>query len=71
MRRSAPGWSIRCDTLSGRNERMRIAVISDIHGNLGALEAVLTDIDRQACDCTLNLGDIVSGPLHPADRPIG
>jgi putative phosphoesterase len=45
---------------------MRIAVISDIHGNLAALEAVLADIARIGADVTANLGDILSGPLEPA-----
>ena len=44
---------------------MRIAVISDIHGNCLALEAVLADIEAQGADLTLNLGDMVSGPLEP------
>jgi putative phosphoesterase len=44
---------------------MRIAAISDIHGNLGALEAVLTDIADQGVDLIVNLGDICSGPLQP------
>jgi predicted phosphodiesterase len=44
---------------------MRIAVISDIHGNCLALEAVLADIEAHAVDMTLNLGDMVSGPLEP------
>jgi predicted phosphodiesterase len=50
---------------------MRIAAISDIHGNLGALDAVLADIDRRGVDLIVNLGDILSGPLQPretADR---
>jgi len=50
---------------------MRIAVIADIHGNLGALEAVLADIKKRSPDLTVNLGDLVSGPLQPretADR---
>jgi len=50
---------------------MRIAAISDIHGNLGALDAVLADIGRRGVDLTVNLGDILSGPLLPretADR---
>ena len=50
---------------------MKIAAISDIHGNLFALEAVLRDIDRRGVDLTVNLGDILSGPLLPretADR---
>jgi len=46
---------------------MRIAAISDIHGNLPALEAVLADIARRGCDLTVNLGDIVSGPLWPRE----
>lgn len=29
---------------------MRIAIISDIHGNLGALEAVLSDVETRRCD---------------------
>ena len=45
---------------------MRIAAVSDIHGNLPALEAVLADIARSGADRTVNLGDIVSGPLWPA-----
>lgn len=43
---------------------MRIAVISDIHGNAHALEAVLADIAEQAPDLTLNLGDHFSGPFE-------
>lgn len=42
---------------------MKIAAISDIHGNLPALEAVLADIEAQGVDLTVNLGDILSGPL--------
>jgi predicted phosphodiesterase len=45
---------------------MRIAAISDIHGNLAALEAVLADIAKRGADVTVNLGDILSGPLQPA-----
>jgi putative phosphoesterase len=55
---------------------MRLAVIADIHGNLPALDAVLADIATRGVDLTVNLGDIVSGPLFPgetADRlmPLG
>jgi len=46
---------------------MRFAAISDIHGNLPALEAVLADIARAGVDAIVNLGDIVSGPLWPAE----
>ncbi len=46
---------------------MKLAVISDIHGNLLALQAVLADIARQGIEQTVNLGDILSGPLQPAE----
>ena len=42
---------------------MRLAVLSDIHGNLEALEAVLLEIDRLSVDGVIVLGDIVGyGP---------
>jgi len=41
---------------------MRVAAISDIHGNLPALEAVLADIERESIDGIVVVGDIVSGP---------
>ncbi len=42
---------------------MRVAVISDIHGNLYALEAVLSAIDEDAVDAVWCLGDLVGyGP---------
>ncbi|MBJ3783445.1 metallophosphoesterase family protein [Devosia sediminis] len=45
---------------------MRIAVISDVHGNVPALDAVLADMARQQFDAVLCLGDHVSGPMDPA-----
>ena len=45
---------------------MRLAVLSDIHGNLSALRAVLDDIARQNVDQIVNLGDSFSGPLDAA-----
>ena len=42
---------------------MRVAVLSDIHANLPALEAVLADVDREAPDELWCLGDVVGyGP---------
>ena len=41
---------------------MRVAAISDIHGNLPALEAVLGDVDREGVDEIVVAGDSVSGP---------
>lgn len=46
---------------------MRLALISDIHGNLPALEAVLADIAASGVERIVNLGDILSGPLWPAE----
>jgi predicted phosphodiesterase len=46
---------------------MKIAALSDIHGNLFALDAVLEDVARRGVDITVNLGDILSGALLPAE----
>ena len=46
---------------------MRIAVVSDIHGNLPALEAVVEDIRQRGADRVVNLGDSLSGPLFPLE----
>lgn len=46
---------------------MRIALVSDIHGNLAALEAVAADIRRRGADQVVNLGDNLSGPLLPRE----
>ena len=46
---------------------MKLAVLSDIHGQMLALRAVLADIARQGVDQTVNLSDILSGPLQPAE----
>jgi predicted phosphodiesterase len=44
---------------------MRLAVVTDIHGNLAALQAVAQDLQRRGVDQVINLGDSVSGPLLP------
>ena len=41
---------------------MRVAALSDIHGNLPALEAVLADVEREGVDAIVVAGDSVSGP---------
>jgi predicted phosphodiesterase len=46
---------------------MRLGVISDTHGNLPALEAVLAHARKQGVDGLVNLGDCVSAPLWPAE----
>jgi putative phosphoesterase len=40
---------------------MRIAVLSDIHGNLTALEAVIADLKKSAPDLIVQGGDLVGG----------
>jgi putative phosphoesterase len=44
-----------------------IAVLSDLHGNSAATEAVLADIDRYTPDEVLCLGDLVGYGAHPND----
>lgn len=44
---------------------MKIAVLSDIHGNAAALSAVLNDAKRMKIDHLLILGDIVGYYYHP------
>lgn len=44
---------------------MRIAVISDIHGNITALEAVIASIDRAGIDQLVCLGDLVGYGARP------
>jgi predicted phosphodiesterase len=46
---------------------MRIAVISDIHGNLTALDAVLADLRRQKPDVVYQGGDAAFGGSQPAE----
>jgi len=46
---------------------MRIAIISDIHGNLTALDAVLADLRQQKPDLVLHGGDLPYGGSHPAE----
>jgi diadenosine tetraphosphatase ApaH/serine/threonine PP2A family protein phosphatase len=46
---------------------LRTAVISDIHGNLHALEAVLADVDAAAPDVVWCLGDLVGYGPRPND----
>lgn len=44
----------------------RLAVLSDIHGNLRALERVLHDLEHRGIRDIVNLGDALDGPLDPA-----
>lgn len=45
----------------------RVALVSDVHGNLTAYDAVLADIDARGIDTVLNLGDVAGkGPRGSA-----
>lgn len=46
---------------------MKRALISDIHGNLEALQAVLADIDAQSVDEIICLGDIIGYGPNPCE----
>jgi putative phosphoesterase len=49
---------------------VRVAVLSDIHGNMPALEAVLADVDGAGVDAVLVAGDVIGGafPAEVVDR---
>ena len=50
---------------------MRIAIVSDIHGNRTAFEAVLADLEQTAPDLILHGGDLAasgSSPVEIVDR---
>lgn len=46
---------------------MRIALLSDIHGNIAALESVLADCAYNGVDSYVFLGDLVFFGLHPQE----
>jgi putative phosphoesterase len=50
-----------------RNAHMRIAVISDIHGECFALDQVIQDIRRQGIEKVVCLGDALQGGSQPAE----
>lgn len=46
---------------------MKIAIISDIHGNLEALKATLKDIEKRNVDRIICLGDTIAKGIHPKE----
>src|SRR5260370_38776747 len=50
-----------------RNAPMRLAVISDIHGECFAFDQVLQDIQRQGIEQLVCLGDALQGGSQPAE----
>jgi predicted phosphodiesterase len=47
--------------------RVRVAVLSDIHGNLAAFEAVLVDMRQASPDLVLHAGDLCDGGSGPVE----
>ncbi len=58
-----PGGRSRCGSLRG----MRVAIVSDVHGNLVAFEAVLADLERVRPDLTVHGGDLAFNGPRPAE----
>ena len=46
---------------------MKIAIISDVHGNLEALKATLKDIQKRNIDKIYCLGDTLAKGVHPKE----
>jgi putative phosphoesterase len=46
---------------------MRIAVVSDIHANLTALDAVIADVNAVGVDLVVHGGDLMGGGTRPAE----
>jgi predicted phosphodiesterase len=46
---------------------MRVAIVSDIHGNRRALQAVLADLRQVAPDLVVHGGDLAAGGTRPAE----
>lgn len=44
---------------------MKIAILSDIHSNIFALETVINDFKNKSVDIVVNLGDILYGSIAP------
>ena len=46
---------------------MRMAVVSDVHGNLAALDAVVAALERERVDAVVHGGDLVLNGPRPAE----
>lgn len=53
------------DTLESATPPTRIALLSDVHGNLPAFQAVVADIEATGVDATWCLGDLVGYGAQP------
>ncbi|NLF19224.1 MAG: metallophosphoesterase family protein [Lentisphaerae bacterium] len=45
----------------------KVGFLSDIHGNIAALQAVLSKLDDEACDLVICLGDLVGYGPNPTE----
>jgi len=45
----------------------RVAILTDLHANLAAVQAVLADMDRQPVAEILGMGDFVGYNASPAE----
>jgi putative phosphoesterase len=46
---------------------MRVAILSDVHANISALESALADVERRAAKIVLVAGDVVGDGSHPSE----
>jgi predicted phosphodiesterase len=58
---------MQCEEPGEAETGMRIAIVSDIHGNRTAFEAVLADLRQTAPDIILHGGDLADGGSGPAE----
>ena len=55
------------DRRHARRQQVRIAIVSDIHGNRRAFAAILADLRQVAPDLTLHGGDLAANGAYPAE----
>jgi len=48
-------------------DKVRVAIVSDVHGNRRAFEAVVADLRQIAPDLVVHGGDLAYGGVHPAE----
>ena len=75
IKQRRPDWETPVIETRERNLRLkeryqpirRMAIVSDIHGNLEALEAVIADLKTQDCQSIVCLGDTVGYGANPIE----
>jgi len=55
------------DAIKDESNEVRIAIVSDIHANIEAMNAVLEDIERMGCDRIYCLGDLLDYGPNPCE----